>query len=215
MDEHRSIEIISQMIAQTSADIDRESGKYFLLWGYTTVIVTLGQCLAYSLGANSTLCAWCWWLIPIIGGIGTLWQNHRASNGKIRRPKSYLDRSISAVWMVIGLSFGMVFIAALVYQTSILFLTSVLMSIGTVITGKICQHRVLTISGKLSMIFSLLFPIRHLLVREYSIALHESGINHIEFLLYGEMIIFAVIFVVMMVVPGHILYNRAKHLRNA
>ena len=41
MDEHRSIEIISQMIAQTTADIDRHSGKYFLLWGYTTVIVTL------------------------------------------------------------------------------------------------------------------------------------------------------------------------------
>ena len=34
MDEHRSIEIISQMIAQTTVDIDSESGKYFLVWGY-------------------------------------------------------------------------------------------------------------------------------------------------------------------------------------
>jgi hypothetical protein len=39
IDEHRSIEIISKMIADTSAHFDSESSKYFLLWGYTTVIV--------------------------------------------------------------------------------------------------------------------------------------------------------------------------------
>lgn len=215
MDEHRSIEIISKMIAQTSADIDRESGKYFLLWGYTTVIVSLFEFFAQTAGLDRIVCAWCWWLIPLIGGLGTLWLSYKANNGHERRPKSYIDRSISAVWQVFGLSWGMVLIAALAYGTNILFLTVVMMSMGTVITGKICQHRVLSITGKISMVLSLIFPAKHLLVREYGIALRDSGSEMIEYILYSEIIIFALIFTVMMVVPGHILYNRAKKLRNA
>ena len=41
IDERRSIEIITKMIADTSAQIDNQSGKYFLLWGYTTVVVSI------------------------------------------------------------------------------------------------------------------------------------------------------------------------------
>ena len=39
--EQQSLEVISRMIAETSADIEKGSGRYFLLWGYTTVIVSL------------------------------------------------------------------------------------------------------------------------------------------------------------------------------
>ena len=76
INEHRSIEIISQMIAATKSDIDRESGKYFLLWGYTTVLVSLFEFFAQTGGMDSVACAWCWWLIPLVGGVGTLWLSH-------------------------------------------------------------------------------------------------------------------------------------------
>lgn len=208
IDEHRSLEIISKMIADTSAHIDNESGKYFLLWGYTTVMVSLFEYVAQLLHLPIHLCLWAWWLIPIVGGIGTLILNRRAG---VARPKSYVDRSISAVWMVFGASFGMAFIAVLVYGANILFLTAMLMGIGTVITGKICQHRVLTVAGMAGMALSLLIPVGHLLLREYATALRESGIAHVEAIFYIEMVIFAVVFLVMMVIPGHILYNRARH----
>ena len=208
LDEHRSLEIISKMIADTSAHIDNESGKYFLLWGYTTVIVSLFEYVAQLLHLPIHLCLWAWWLIPIVGGIGTLILNRRAG---VARPKSYVDRSISAVWMVFGLSFCMAFIAALVYGANILFLTAMLMGMGTVITGKICQHRVLTVAGMAGMVLSLLIPAGHLLLREYATALRESGIAHVEAIFYIEMVIFAAVFLVMMVIPGHILYNRARH----
>ena len=111
LDERRSIEIISKMIADTSAHIDSESGKHFLLWGYTTVIVSLFEYVAQVCHLPMPLCLWAWFLIPVVGGIGTIILNRNAKNS---RPKSYVDRSISAVWTVFGLSFGMVFIAALV-----------------------------------------------------------------------------------------------------
>lgn len=212
LDEHRSLEIISKMIADTSAHIDNESGKHFLLWGYTTVIVSLFEYVAQVLHFPMPLCLWAWFLIPVVGGIGTIILNRKANT---TRPKSYVDRSISAVWMVLGVSFGMIFIAALVYGANILFLTAVLMGMGTVITGKICQHRTLTIAGKAGMILSLLIPAEHLLMREYGTALRDSGIAHFEAILCIEMVIFALIFTVMMVIPGHILCKRAKKHRDA
>ena len=212
LDERRSIEIISKMIADTSAHIDSESGKYFLLWGYTTVIVSLFEYLAQVCHLPMPLCLWAWFLIPVVGGIGTIILNRNANN---TRPKSYVDRSISAVWTVFGLSFGMVFIASLVYHTSLLYLTSLMMGMGTVITGKICRHDVLAWAGKAGVVLSLLFPAWHLLMREYGISLRDSGIANIEAVLYIEIVIFALIFLIMMVIPGHILYNRSKRVNNA
>lgn len=210
IDEHRSIEIISKMIADTTAHIDSESGKYFLLWGYTTVIISLFEYFAQVFHLLTPLCVWAWWLIPVVGGIGTLILNRRAG---VTRPKSYVDRSISIVWTVFGLSFGMIFIAALVYHTSILYLTALMMGMGTVITGKICRHKVLAWAGKAGVVLSLLFPAWHLIMREYGIALRDSGIANIEAVLYIEIVIFALIFLIMMVIPGHILYARAKNKR--
>lgn len=209
IDERRSLEIISQMIADTSAHIDSNSGKYFLLWGYTTVIVSLFEYFAQLFGLCMPLCLWAWFLIPIVGGIGTVVLIRQESD--TQRPKSYLDRSVSAVWTVFGFSFGMVYIAALVYGANLLFLTAMLMGMGTVITGKICQHKVLTIAGKLGMVLSLLIPFGHIIMRHYAAA----GLEHIEALMYAEIIIFALIFAVMMVIPGHILVSRAKRQRDA
>lgn len=210
IDEHRSIEIISKMIADTTAHIDSESGKYFLLWGYTTVIISLFEYFAQVFHLHTSLCVWAWWLILVVGGIGTLILNRRAG---VTRPRSYVDRSISIVWTVFGLSFGMIFIAALVYHTSILYLTALMMGMGTVITGKICRHNVLAWAGKAGVVLSLLFPAWHLFMREYGIALRDSGIANIEAVLYIEIVIFALIFLIMMVIPGHILYARAKNKR--
>lgn len=212
IDEHRSLEIISKMIADTSAHIDNESSKYFLLWGYTTVVVTLFEYVGQLLHLPTPQMLWAWFLIPIVGGIGTIILNLRAGS---KRPKSYVDRSISAVWTVFGLSFAMIYIAASVYGASILFLTALLMGMGTVITGKICRHAVLTRAGYAGLVLSLLIPASHLLIGQYGAALQESGFRFAEAILYIEIPIFAVIFLIMMVIPGHILYNRAKQTRDA
>lgn len=211
LDEHRSLEIIRTMIADTSAHIDRTSGKYFLLWGYTTVIVSLFEYFVQLYLCNVQLALWAWFTIPVVGGIGTLLLNRHSE----QRPKSYVDRSISSVWSVLGFSWGLMFVAALAYGANILFLTVVLMGMGTVITGKICQHKVLTASGKAAIILSLIFPAHRLLISEYGTALHDSDTECFKAVIFSEIIIFALIFVVMMIIPGHILSKRAKKQHNA
>lgn len=209
--EQQSLEVISRMIAETSADIEKGSGRYFLLWGYTTVIVSLFEYFAQLYNLNTTLCLWAWFLIPIIGCIGMLIFHFSNAKGKVSRPKSYIERSINAVWTVFGVSFAMVYIAAIVYGVNILFLTVMLMGMGTVITGIICRHKVLTISGISSILLSLLFPIRHLIISKMDgCAVRELGAA----VLYSDILIFAIIFTIMMIIPGHILNHRTKNQHN-
>ncbi len=209
--EQQSLEVISRMIAETTADIEKGSGRYFLLWGYTTVIVSLFEYFAQLYNLNTTLCLWAWFLIPIVGGLGMLIMHCTNKKSKVSRPKSYIERSINAVWTVFGLSFAMVYIAAFVYGANILFHTVMLMGMGTVITGIICRHKVLTISGTGSIILSLLFPVRYLIFRQMEDdAVRELGAA----LIYSDILIFAVIFTIMMIIPGHILNHRAKNSHN-
>ena len=70
-DERRSLEIISQMIADTSRKIEQNSSLYFLAWGYTTVLVSIFEYFVWVADLNKSW-LWAWWLIPVIGGCATL-----------------------------------------------------------------------------------------------------------------------------------------------
>lgn len=203
MDREKSLEIISQMIADTSNQIESNSGKYFLAWGYTTIAVSIFEYFVMCLHLNPML-IWAWWLIPVIGGVATI----LLARKEAPTPKSYVDRSISAVWAVFGVSSLYAFVAAVVYSTSMFFLIVLLMGMGTVITGAICRHRNLTICGGVAMLLSLIFPIKHIVIKNLETeALHSTT----DWLIYSDIIIFAVIFLVMMVIPGHIMHKRSSN----
>lgn len=212
LNEQRSIEIISRMIADTRSQIDNHSGKYFLLWGYTTVVVTLFEYVVMTQGLPLIL-TWGWFALPIVGGIGTYVLNRATSHGVDKQPKSYLDRSVNAVWLTFGISYLFIYIAALVYHSNIFFLTAIVMGMGTVISGIICQHRVLTIAGITGMIVSLLLPARHIIVERF---ISEKIVDSLSsYVIFSDFIIFALVFIIMMIIPGHILTKRAKNVTNA
>ena len=190
------------MIADTSNQIERNSGKYFLSWGYTTVAVSIFEYFVMCLHLNTAL-IWAWWLIPVIGGVATV----ILARNESPTPKSYVDRSISAVWAVFGASSLYAFVAAVVYSTSMFYLIVLLMGMGTVITGAICQHQKLTLCGAIAMLLSLIFPIKHIALKDIGAEAFQSNS---EWLIYSDIIIFAVIFLVMMVIPGHIMNCKSK-----
>ena len=142
--------------------------------------------------------------LTVIGGVATT----LLARKEAPTPKSYVDRSISAVWAVFGVSSLYAFVAAVVYSTSMFFLIVLLMGMGTVITGAICRHRNLTICGGVAMLLSLIFPIKHIVIKNLETeALHSTT----DWLIYSDIIIFAVIFLVMMVIPGHIMHKRSSN----
>lgn len=200
IDERRSLEIISQMIADTSRKIEQNSSLYFLAWGYTTVLVSLFEYIVWVADLNKSW-LWAWWLIPVIGGIATFLLGRRERKVGAQ-PKSYLDRSVSAVWTVLGLSWWIAFVVFFDNASAFYFLIAFMMGIGTTISGAICHQRLLTVCGAASIVMSVIFPMKHWFVTNYQIANPA--------LFYSDILIFAAIFVVMMIVPGHIYLHRAK-----
>jgi hypothetical protein len=57
------------------------------------------------------------------------------------------------------------------------------------------------------MLLSLIFPIKHIAIRDIGAERFQS-IS--DWLIYSDIIIFAVIFLVMMVIPGHIMNCKSK-----
>ena len=197
LSEAQSLELITSMIQDSRSRLARNSGTPFLIWGYTTVAVSLFNALALYLGWSHAW-AWSWFSIPVIGWLGMMLLFKQEPSAR-----NYIDRIVSMIWVVIGLSFAWLFVGAVVFGCSISFLTVVVMGIGTVLTGCVIKHRTTVICGWAAMCASLIFPIVYFIMAKSGSA---SAIS--EVWIWGELIVFALIFLLMMVIPGHILNHK-------
>lgn len=185
--EKESLDLISQMIRNTRSRLEDNSGIPFLIWGYTTVIVAV---IVWSLVTTSGnyLWHWLWFAIPVFGG--TLWLLHNKKQLNNRsRVITFVDRTISHVWMVFGIASFMISIISFLTYIPILFIVLLTMGMATAITGLIIRFKPIIFSGFIGILFSPLCVI----VRDTS-----------------SILIFAAIFVLMMVIPGHMLNYTAK-----
>ena len=185
--EKESLDLISQMIRNTRSRLEDNSGIPFLIWGYTTVIVAV---IVWSLVTTSGnyLWHWLWFAIPVFGG--TLWLLHYKKQLNNRsRVITFVDRAISHVWMVFGIASFMISIISFLTYIPILFIVLLTMGMATAITGLIIRFKPIIFSGFIGILFSPLCVI----VRDTS-----------------SILIFAAIFVLMMVIPGHMLNYTAK-----
>lgn len=185
--EKESLDLISQMIRNTRSRLEDNSGIPFLIWGYTTVIVAV---IVWSLVTTSGnyLWHWLWFAIPVFGG--TLWLLHNKKQLNNRsRVITFVDRAISHVWMVFGIASFMISIISFLTYIPILFIVLLTMGMATAITGLIIRFKPIIFSGFIGILFSPLCVI----VRDTS-----------------SILIFAAIFVLMMVIPGHMLNYKAK-----
>lgn len=66
LDAAESLELIGRMIRNTRQRLERHSGRPFLIWGYTTVGISL---LNYALNLTGADPNWSlsWFLIPVLG----------------------------------------------------------------------------------------------------------------------------------------------------
>lgn len=104
--------------------------------------------------------------------------------------KTYIDKIISFIWIGFAVAGFVVSAAAIFYwNIPILFIVLLLMSTGTAITGLVIQFKPLIFSGFLSILLSF----GCLVVKGFD-----------------SILIFALVFLLMMVVPGHILNYKNK-----
>ena len=186
--EQESLELINSMISNTRTQLTRGAGVPFLIWGYTTVAVSLWE---YAMHYFNLYWGWGWFALPVIGWALTyLYSRHSKRQEYV---KSYVDRAIYAVWTVFGISVLFAFGAAQI-------------GMGTAITGAIIKSKAVTAGGALTMLSSTIFALRHMFLPE----VRERGREAIFAYSMDDMLIFAAIFFLLMCIPGHILVRKAK-----
>lgn len=185
LNERESLKLITQMIQNTQQNLEKGNGIPFLVFGYTTVAVSLF--IWYFLSVTGDIRThFLWFLIPMIGFPLSLHLNKKKEKGV----KTFVDKAVGYVWMVLGLSGLMTsLIAMFLWNMPILFFIILLMGSGTAITGLIIRFTPITIGGFVGILLSLA-------------CLFVDGSYQI--------LVFAALFVVMMVIPGHILYAKGR-----
>lgn len=180
LNEKESLELISRMIKNTQNNVKKGEGRPFLIWGYTTVILTLAVWYMVSTTMNYYWYG-LWFLLPVTG-LSLAYLFCRDHTPGVR---TYIDRIVNYVWMVCGgVGFTVSAVSMFDPGLSVLYIVVLLMGIGTTLTGLITRYKPLVVAGILSLLLSFL-------------CLFIKGND--------QLLIFAAVFVVMMVIPGHIL----------
>lgn len=185
----QSIDLIARTISNTRRHIEQSVYKPFLIWGYLTIIISLAiWALARHTGNMAVM--WLWFVLPVAGG-GLMLLTCRTprESGYVRTD---IDRAISHVWLVLGMACALASTASFMIGLPILFIVILLMCSGTAITGLIIGSRILATAGFTGLALSVQLFFVH-------------GID--------QCLVFAAIFLLAMVIPGHMLRHRANQNR--
>lgn len=188
-DERQSLSLIFEMIQSTRERVIRDLGTPFLVMGYVTVLSTLAVWLAFERTGDYR-----WqllWFSISAAGIAC-WVRERRKERQTRAT-TYVDRIVGYIWATFGIVAFLQSMLSILTPLPILYLTVLLMGLGTALTGLIVRFRIFTAAGLFSAVA--LAPACLLVER------------------MDDCLVFAAAFLVMMVIPGHIFAYRAKHNR--
>lgn len=185
----QSIDLIARTINNTRRHIEQGVYKHFLIWGYLTTVISLTiWALARSTGDMAVM--WLWFALPVTGGgLVLLTCRTPRESGYVRTD---IDRAISHVWLVLSMACLVASVSSYFIGLPILFIVILLMFSGTAITGLIIRSRILSTAGFTGLALSVQLFFVH-------------GID--------QCLVFAAIFLLAMVVPGHMLRHRANKNR--
>ncbi len=198
LSEKESLDIITQMINSSKRNMKVGSGNVLLYWGYFTVLlsVVISSLIVYT---QNYIWSWGWMLMFAVGPVISYKQR-----GCEPAVVTYTDKTISSVWQVFGCMFGLTFVLiaafCVLYEQSVNFILKLPLSLlycglGVSINGIILREKWMIYSPVVAFV----------LVIYMLMSLINHGPVTVLWYLY-----FGLSFVVMMIIPGHILNNKAK-----
>lgn len=188
MEAAESLELIGRMIENTRSRIARNSGRPLLAWGYATVLTTLvvWGAVAYFQDPRWN---YLWLLLPVLGWLLMGLTRGKRTEGEAR---TFVDRVIGNVWFVMGSTALFVCLLTLFtpMRLPILFIILLIMGMGTAVTGLIIRFTPTIVGGIAAIVLA---PCTLLACNMWQPLLFIAG------------------FVMMMIVPGHILNHTSNH----
>lgn len=198
--EKESLEVITSMIARTKAKY-LGSGNILLMWGYLIAVISIIVWLLLAVTHNNAW-NWLWFAIPIVGCPATAVMARKEQ--RVNGVTTCFDKITSRMWTIFGVSEIALTVVCLAFAFlgeincwSAMLVYSLLLAPGTEIAqGLIFKEKSLIGGG-----------IAGLSVGIITICCVAGGIP-LTANWYMPLFIFA--WICMMIIPGHIINNRAK-----
>lgn len=200
LNEKESLELIARMIDRTRSRLCLNDGRICLLWGYTSVAVAA---LVWAVGSLAPHPGWnfLWFLIWIVGGTFSARMKRAGETGA----RTYVDRLTAGLWSIVGwctlllvaLCLGFMLVRGADCWAVMLVFGLLVVGIATAMQGVIIAEKCLVAGGALGMTAG-----------AFVLCCLVAGVP----LLAGWVIpLFMVTFVVMLIVPGHLLNAKRKN----
>lgn len=185
IDEKASLELITRMIRNTQSHMEGNEGIPSLVWGYVTLAVTAAVWCAVHFTGNDYW-HFLWFAIPVLGTIlMIIFRKHQPDT-----IHTYIDKALCYVWIVLGAACLIFSVLSFFANMNILSTVLLLIGAGTAITGLIIKYLPIAIGGMVSIILSTLLLFCHTFD--------------------SYLLIFAIAFIAMCIIPGHCLNHTAR-----
>lgn len=198
--EKESLEVITSMIARTKVRY-LGSGNILLMWGYLAVFSSILVWILLA-ATQQNVWNWLWFAIPVIGMPLTsiMARREKRTNGVV----TYSDKITSHLWSIFGVSeivltlicLGFSLIGGIKCWTAMIVYTIIAAPFAEIAQGLIVKEKSLTWGGIVGLAIGMVLVC--------------CVTGKIPLLANWFMPLFILFWVVMMIVPGHIINHKAK-----
>ncbi|WP_290463944.1 hypothetical protein [Duncaniella muris] len=198
--EKESLEVITSMIARTKVRY-LGSGNILLMWGYLAVFTSILVWILLA-ATQQNVWNWLWFAIPVIGMPLTAIMSRREkrTDGAV----TYSDKITSHLWSIFGVSeivltficLGFSLIGGIKCWTAMIVYTIIAAPFAEIAQGLIVKEKSLTWGGIVGLAIGMVLVC--------------CVTGKIPLLANWFMPLFILFWVVMMIVPGHIINHKAK-----
>ncbi len=198
--EKESLEVITSMIARTKARY-LGSGNILLMWGYLAVFTSISVWILLA-ATQQNVWNWLWFAIPVIGMPLTsiMARREKRTDGAV----TYSDKITSHLWSIFGVSeivltlicLGFSLIGGIKCWTAMIVYTIIAAPFAEIAQGLIVKEKSLTWGGIVGLAIGMVLVC--------------CVTGKIPLLANWFMPLFILFWVVMMIVPGHIINHKAK-----
>lgn len=198
--ERESLEVITSMIARTKKRYIGD-GRIMLMWGYLTVVIS-ALIWALIVLTHNSVWNWLWFLLWIIGGTLTPIMDKKMQREK--GVKNYSDTVTSRIWSTVGFSaiaatficLAFLLVGGIDAWSMMFAIALIIVPLAEIASGIAVKEKSLVIGGATGLLVGL-----------FTMACIAG---HVVLYTSWFMPLFILAFVAMMIVPGHILNNKAR-----
>ena len=136
----KSLQLISDMISKSRAELSKTTGKPFLIWGFCVLATSLLVWITWSQTGDPKWNLLWYAMIVVGGGLSLLFQRKGGKQGEKRIARTFIGSAIDTTWILFGCISCSVAVINLFVAIPVLLYILLLMGFATALTGSLLKR---------------------------------------------------------------------------